>query len=149
MLEPSTESLAVRIGDNDQNIQQADNGFILVGRKDFVNQDHRCSKEQLKFTVLSDPPKVETIGKNTSWIAGPGCSENEAKPLPTGAICTAQARGCVAASPPSRKVASSRWIAATRASPEHAWKSQSAGCTQWDEAVRVLSWRGKAATLAG
>ena len=69
--------------------------------------------------------------------------------LPTGAICTARAPGRVAASPPSRKVASESMDCCTRASREHAWKSQSAGCTQWDEAVRVLSWRGKAAILAG
>ena len=53
LLEPA---LAVRIGNDDQAIMQADNGLILVGRNDFKEFNRRCSREQLEFTRLLDPP---------------------------------------------------------------------------------------------
>ena len=88
VLEPSAEpALAVRIGDGDQAILQAET--ILVGRNDFKDFNRRCSREQLEITGLLDPPgQVKTVGKKTSWITGPGCSEDEAKPLPPGATST-------------------------------------------------------------
>ena len=90
VLEPAAEpALAVRIGNDDQAIKQADNGFIVVGRNDFKDCNRRCSKKQLEFTRLLDPPgQVKTVGKKTSWIAGPGCSEDEALPLLPGATST-------------------------------------------------------------
>ena len=65
---------------------------LVLGRKWWAEheQDPRCSKEQLRICQgsVSSMLRVETIGKNASWMAPPGCPESDATSLSTGRKAT-------------------------------------------------------------